>query len=636
MSESSPSSLAPAVGEDTAPIPVIRPGRWRWVPITAACLLTGLLCGMPHWLMASRLASQGKTYVPQVVRGVTALTFDETTYYAPRVREVLDGHLFSADPDGLEHKKGTPFLGQAWLDSLIAGLLGFLVKRSVANVFILCDFLLPPLSVLLIYAVCRRLGAQEAVAIAAALVCVLAHDQVTLPFALAAHPSFATLADRLHLLSSDRPVEFTRLTVPQLAFIPLAATLLGLFTLYEHPRWRTAAWTGIVFAATIYCYAFYWTFALVGGLLLVGVTALRRDARRSTSFLLAALGLGLVIGLPVLYQSVAPHGFSGKAEMMARQSWGGRHVRWGYQKYDLALLVLPVVLYPKRRREFLPLLAFLLAPFACILGARAAGMNTQEWHWLGRCWQPWSAVATVLLLGAWIPPVTRRLWHSEDPLVMARRGYQVTCVAFGLLSLLTLAYTAQDHRLYAARMASAHTLPTGTQKALHELSLRAPVDSVLMALDPDALALAPVYTGCNVFLPYCIVTPATAAELLDRTAITFAAYGLSERSMSRLLSGPSEKTGDSAADCGLPNWLFHQTLAEGGIPGEAESIVLATSRGLRKASPAKLSDKYRVDLLWWGPYERALADPGQERKLARYLFIDAGDVKVYRLRTPKH
>ena len=627
-------------GNDTAPISVVRPRAWGNAPVVVVAVLVGVLCGGPHCLMAMRAAAQGKVYAPQVVQDVSALTADETTYYAPRIREVLDGHLLSADPDGLEHKDSTPFLGQAWLDCLAAGALGFIANRSVPNVFILCDFLLPPFCFLVLFAICRRLGAPQWVSIAASLVSVLAHDQVTLPIAFAANPSWDMISERLHLVSSARPVEFCRLTVPQLAFIPCAGAILGLITLHYHPRPRRAIFTGVLLGLLFYCYVFYWTFVLAGGALLVASGLVMRQGRRGIPMILAALAIGVLVGLPVIYQAIMPEGFAGKEELLARQSWGGRHIRWGFQKHDLALLAALLLLYPKRRREFVPLTAFLLAPFACIFGARVVGMNTQEWHWLGRCWQPWSALTAVMMLWAWIAAIQERRSaraQAQTPELLhgARRADVGLSIVFGALAVLALAYTANDHCRFSQDMASSYTISSELHQALTELNLRTEKDSVVMCLDANMLALIPVYTHCNVYLPYCIVSPIPTDELIDRAAVTFGAYGLDEAAMSKLLQGTKGKSDKDIAlnrdyESNLANWLFHQTLPTGGTPPEAEKTIKTRALFYGAGALEETRSRYRVDFIWWGPFERRVADKRLEPRDTSRLFIEAGGLRVYR------
>ena len=370
----------------------------RWLPLVAA-VIVAVLFGLPHAIMWHKLRAAGQTYTPLVVDGVQALTYDETTYYAPRVRDVLDGHPFSAAPADYEHKQSPPFLGVGVIGPLFVAALAKLLGGNVAGAFVLGDFLLPPISFLLIWVLCRRIGASTWVAIAAGLLLVIAHDQIRLPFVFAGNPSWQSLADHLHLHGSFGPVEYSRLIVPQFSYILFLLAVIGLYETGRKPRVSTALLAGLAVGSLFYSYVFYWTYVVVGAGLWALILVLQRKGEAAKA-LVGAVGLGCLLGLPVLLPLLGPAGFAGKEYLMARQSWAGRHIRLlTHHKYEWALLVTYFILYPARRREYPFVTSFVLAAYACLLGARVAHLNVQEWHWFGRCWYPWLSIA--LVLGVW-------------------------------------------------------------------------------------------------------------------------------------------------------------------------------------------------------------------------------------------
>lgn len=629
--------------EDTSQVVTLARPRRDWVPVAAAAILVGIVCGGPHWLMWRQLRAQGKAYAPLVTEGVTAPTFDETTYYAPRIREVLDGHPLSADLFGWEHKKDRAYLGHSWIDALLGAALALALGRSVPALYIVCDFLLPPVAFLLTFLICRRLGASRMVSIAASLASVLASDQVTAPIAFALHPTWTHLCERLHLTVSTRPLEITRFTVPELAYLICTGAVLGLLNIHYAPRLRRSLVTGVLLGALFYSYMFYWSFVLLGGaLLMVGSLVTGRE-RRAVPYLLLALGVGVVLGLPVICQGLMPEGFSNKAELLSRLSWGGRHVAWSRQKHDLVLLALLLLLFPRRRREWVPLFSFVLAPFACIIGSRLLRVNIQDWHWMGRCWQPWSMLTAVLLLAAlwqWAADrLQRRRGGEADPAVIPRRERRMDW-CFGVLGGLVLLYAANSQYRYAAQMAPSYTFAPGVQQALTELQLRAPRDSVVLCLDANMLAMVPVYTHCNVYLPYCIMSSIPTYELIDRAAITLATFGVPRsRIHSMLLTQKERKWEDVALFRGNSidwgNWLFHQMLPYSGGPPSDEREMAVRAEFYGPQAALENARRYRVDFVLWGPTERRMGDPALEKAWAERLFIDAGDVKVYRTTVPQ-
>ena len=116
-------------------IPFPRSPRSDRVWVAVAAILVGLVCGLPHLIRPAMLSREGKPYLPLVAGSADAVTYDETTLYAPRIREVMEGRLFSADPHG--SGAGHPFLGNAWLDSIISAAwdwcLGAASRRSSSS-----------------------------------------------------------------------------------------------------------------------------------------------------------------------------------------------------------------------------------------------------------------------------------------------------------------------------------------------------------------------------------------------------------------------------------------------------------------------------------------------------------------------
>jgi hypothetical protein len=638
-----PPALAPrGPGEDTSPVRVIPPRHTGpWV-LAGVALLVGLVCGLPHILIPTRLAAEGKRYAPLAVSGVASQTTEEVLRSAPRLREILDGHPFSADPTGREYKARAPRLGEGLLDSLLTGWLAALLGRSTPNVFIVCDFILPPLGFLLLFLVCQRLGAPLWVSLAAAAAGIVAPAQNTLLLEWLLSPRLSWLTERLHLLHNPGPLEWCGLTVPQAVFLPAGLALLGLVTLYDHPRLRAAITTGMALGATVYCHPAPFAFLLAGGALLAAGALLSPAHRRAAPLLALALATGLVLALPVIYQAVSPVGFPGKAEIAARLA-GQAPRNWEYEVFPWALLALLGAAYPRRRPEFLPVMAFTLAPFVALLGARAMHAALDEEGLLRLCWQPWSALALVLLLWAlWSDLARRRAERSGDSGSLAAmtgglRRHRAVAWAFGALCALILAYGTNAQARFAWEMAPAYCLPADQRQALEELRLRAPADSVVLCLGADVLALLPVYTGCNDYLPNGATSPAPTAELKDRAAVALAAFGVPPSRAQLMLQFPALHLLPSAGRelpraYDLGHWLFASSEMAQTSPPTAQGDLAARASAHGPEGYRRLAKRYRVDFIWWGPHERAVGDPALEARLSRDLFLEAGQIRVYRVR----
>jgi hypothetical protein len=63
----------------------------------AVALGVGLVCGLPH-LLVPRQLSDPSAYTPRVISDVSFVTVDETSFYAARIREAMDGRWRVTDP----------------------------------------------------------------------------------------------------------------------------------------------------------------------------------------------------------------------------------------------------------------------------------------------------------------------------------------------------------------------------------------------------------------------------------------------------------------------------------------------------------------------------------------------------------
>ncbi len=584
---------APAVfPDDSLTTAVVYPRR----AVLLLALVAGLLFGLPHLLMWGQLRAQGRPYFPLVVEHVTAPTYDETTYYAPRVREVYDGHPCTADPAGWEYKGAAAFAGVGTLPPLLLAPLVWLGHGNVGAVFALCDFLLPPLLFLLLLALGRALGVPFWVSTAGALLLLFAHNHLTLPVNLLVRPRWEILVENLQLTGAYRPLEYSRLPIPQLGYFFVIFALLGLYRTSVSPRWSTGVLTALAVGALFYTYVFFWTWVLAGAALYVLFLLLQRQPRAALAVTGAVLG-GCVLALPVLLQLLAPDGYVGKAYLEARQTWGGKTVNFAHHKYELVLWVLLLVVFPWRDRRFPLMLAFLLAPYLCIMGARQAHLNIQEWHWLGRCWYPWLAFVLPVALWARVSePCRHGLCTRVRPWVRTRLLGPVMIAT----AVLCLAYGANVQVRYGLSMAPYHTQTPGAAAGYAWLRDYAPPDAVVAAGDCNVLALVPVYTQCNTYLPYCLIAPASDEELIERFWITVRLLNLDDRAVERFLA-PEQHSPEgfwTPHRWWMVNWIFHTRYGQLTLPPAVRRQMDRLRERLQAVPMEALLSRQRLDYLW--------------------------------------
>jgi hypothetical protein len=592
-----------------------------------------LLFGLPHLLMWQHLHAEGRPYLPLQVDHVTALTWDETTYYAPRIQEVFYGHPFTVDPCGWEYKQFPAFMGVGVLPALLLSPLAFLLHGDANAILIASSFLLPPLLLLALLALTRRLQVPFWVGLAGSLVLLIAQDQIVTPLLLLTRPSWPLLVDRLHLLAAYRPLEFSRFFVPEFAYLFLLLTLVGLVETLQRPRLLTGVATSLALGALFYTYVFFWTYLLAAAALWLVLLLLERRRAAARVLLLVVAG-GVLLGLPVVVQLVASHGYVGKAVLEARQQWGGKEVLWHNRWPELVLLAIFLLLLPWRDRRASFLASFAIAPLLCIRGVQFLGLAVQDWHWLARCWLPWMSLALpVALYLRLTEPCRRSLWARWRPW-LARHALTPFMVA---ISVLTLAYGFNDHVRFSQTMADWYSFTPAQQQAYAWLRQNTAPDSVVAAADCNVLALVPVYSHCNVYLPFCLVTPAPDQELMWRFWTTARLLDLGPEAIERFLA-PEEWTPEGfwyPHRWWMVNWLFHTQFLRLTLPPAVRAQVDQVGAQVAQTPVSDLLPRYRLDYLWVDDTIRSYCrtSPDQQPYLRRVF--TSGDISLYRVLQPQ-
>ena len=587
-------------------------------------VVVSVLCGLPSVLMEHKLRGEGRIYAPLVVSGVTGLTYDEATYYGPFCRTALDGDLLTGDPQGYEHEDNPPRLGQGPLGSWVAGLFARLTGGSVPRGFDLSRWILPALCFLLTALACRQLGAPAWVAVAGSLLAIVAHDQLNLALKPVLSPHDFSLADHLHLLGSQRPIEYMRFPNPSLSWLFCIGALMTLRALIASGKPYYIPLFAVLLGALYYSYVFFWTFVVMAAIL-YGLWSGVTGRSRAALYVLVGLVAGSLLGSPVIAQALSPESY-GLEAVNSRLAWGGAGISLLRQKLEIALWLIFLVLYPKRRPEFPYLVAVALAPYACVFAAHAAGQGIQDWHWVGRCWYIWMCLC--FPLGLWAISET----HYSHPLLARFAGglrHSLTGIAIAL-SVLVLAYGFNDHIHFGLDMADRYALTRGQDAAFRWLNAHADGDDVILSASCETLALVSIYTHCNIYRPYALATPADDEEQAKRFFIANALLKVKPEAIDRMLQPdvwPSGRT--DGMEWWDIEWMYHTEAGERGLPPKMIPTFTVLRQQMPTWDPLEIVDFYRVDYVWFGPFERQVSalNPDNTPWLTRVL--NCGDVALY-------
>jgi hypothetical protein len=595
--------------------------------------VVGLIFGLPH-LLVPLLLGPGLRYTPLVISGVSFVTIDETYSHGARVREVRDGRLTVSDASVYEHRADPTFF--PFLPDLLLGLVSRLT--GVPNAFILADFLLPPVVLVLLYWLFFELTRSAAISVLGSLAILFGGVR-----------NSVLVFGRLVAGQADtflRPFEFSRFPTPELTFIPFAATMLCLVLLVERRRTGYALAGGVLFGSLFYCYPYYWGFVAVGGAIL-GVMLLGIERDRELAGLVGLVLLtGAVISIPYWVSHFQFRSLPDAEDILSRIGIE-RTLRATLPSAKTVALGLVVgALYrAMRSRAQLLLCAFMLGSVVCQNMQLVVGYNVYSPHWNYRVVYVWQTVMSFAAL-KYILSVeyrSRRVARLRDVL---RGRFVVRACAIGAMVVLAGALTRQA--LMSRSLYRAYTLPAGFQEAFDWLSRTTPRDSVVMSSSFETNMLLPVYTHNKIFLPTGngLLSLSSTEEILDRLVITYCLYQVpydyAAAGLTTSVDGYRRiRANEALFDRRRPErleqdmvwYVFHLKFVhrKDGPPREIREAVLHRLRACGEARDRK-QWRYRVDYAWESPLERQKggADLSTYRDLEKVY--EAKGVRIFRFR----
>ncbi len=537
--------------------------------VIAAAALCGMICVAPHALMGARADG---SYSPFGVTGVSPITFDETVAYAPLVEEVLEGHVLSGNCHGYEHKDTARRALPHIVPTLVLAAMARALGSSIGGAFILADFLFPALVFFVAYLLARRLGVSAIAGLLAASLMTVGRSLVRLPVWLVNWPDQA-LAQVVGTPGTPRPVEMARTWVPQLSYLLALLAAACLYRAMRRTDRRWAVGAGVLGGALFYTYPYAWSWLCAGAALCIAWLLLSRRWAQALPVALA-LGVAVLVGAPVL----ADLALSEPTEDVLRYGAGVTGLNWAAHKIDLLLTVLVLTILAFRRDLAAVFVScFLVAPFLCAAASEVAGVRLQDYHWMVRYWQPWAALAVI--------------YAADGPLRIRGRWWAWLCA---LLCILVAVHAVNRQADWAGWEASLHIVDADRDAGMQWLAENAPAESVVGTLDFEMAGLLPIYTDCNLYLPFSVLTPATTDEMLTRFGLLSGFLGMRKGDIEEMVLGGPEAPGA---------WYWIITLGRRKVPAErrftdADWRLVFDSWRRARTSPSSVTGRYRIDYVW--------------------------------------
>lgn len=562
-------------------------------------ILVGLLFGFPHIIGLI----QNHPYVSTVVVNVQPYSFDEN-HYAVRINKFLNGNFF-ADAYTFEYRLG-PFIfssASTFFLSLLAKTVG-----NVQNLFIIADFIFPPILFLIFYLLFRLFVNQYLAAVGSLYI--ILEDQIygylkPLLFTL---KSFSIEPLVQHLGNIVSPPFYSRLENPELTGIFFFLGLWVLLSLFTDKNISYKKYfilfTSIIFL--VYSYFFYSIFLILLVIIYLGYLICFKDKKRNkfTLFtLLLALGsLPYIIQLYKFFKLPQAIDFS---------------IRAGYKSFPfyippsaiITLICLLSVAYFKKNKTKERLLGgLLILVFFCIFL-----FPVQADHYISRVLVPILRLSQFYLIYL----VLRYLFKFKI------KGSLSLYFRAGIILILIFAYI---HAFFYTRNNIKYfTLSPEKLQAYDWLKNNTKWDDVVLSYSIQTNFQAPAFANIYMLLPYTAFSFIPTSEVSERLWLSYKCIN-AEQVLSQIvgLSIDSKSTwhpdeNEIETKGGFIYYVKKGTTKKG--IGISADEIKKNDLQYAELKCSRVSDirsyGYKVDYLIWGLYEKnhyQLPSEGLEKK----------------------
>jgi len=478
-------------------------------------LAVGIVFGLPH-LVIPALLGEGRVYTPFAVSGVSALTYDETSSYAAYVNYVLRHAAPPYDTDVFENEN-VPVPTTLAPYVLLAGAAA--VLGGVDRAFIFADFVLPPLALLIVYALLFDMTRRHLLSLVGGLTVLLLSFGPRNLFSPLLQPFGYDASGML------QPLEFSRIIHPEVSFTIFIAALGLLWLTLKRGHLPLAVAAGAVGSLLFYTYVYYWPVWVAACLVLLLVAGERRQPLLLTNV------VTWVCSLPFWWTLLQSWRGPGFANVLARHTSELGHLpapaKIAYTLVTTLIFVVCIGIYLRsgpasggqRRRVLLFFSAIFVASVAALNMEILVGFNVESMlHFPNRLFQPLLTITAFAL-------ASRPLMSLKfSRIVLLSAG--VGMLGLGAMRQLSMSDAVADAHEYTPR----HRLLFGW------LNDHTRLDDVVLATSKDVNDLTPVFTQDRVFVPNGERTSASNDEIATRFLITMKLLDHSEDDIRALLA----------------------------------------------------------------------------------------------------
>lgn len=582
----------------------------NWLFLIIVAIFVSLIFGGIHILLFFKLKD---SYSPILInQALPSFARDETVAYAPKVREVFDGHLILTDLYLAEHKTLPSLLIG---ENLPAILMAFLAKisGSIPQAFIFADFLFPSVILIILTLLVFSLSENFSFSIFTSLVVIFFYGILEyLPFI----PSILKMLIT-HPLNGFYS-GFIRSFHPQVSFLFFVLFIFFTFLAFKKNKmifWLTA---GLFLGSLFYSYIFFATYgyALMGTLLLYWLISKKLSLVKRV---LTSLSLGLLVDLPYIVNLFAFQKLPQAKEFISNFKYPNT-IPWKIIIFCLFFILLSRFLKPKRLKIFFTL--FFLAGLILLTLSYVFKLNINDspGHWAMAVIYPFSIINLSLFI-------------QQGFLSQKKAAFWIS------LCLIALAYQTSCHFRYFSKQENNFILAKEEKEMLSWLN-KTQKDSVVLTASLKYNLLIPALTHNNVFLPYSQYSLSSEKEAFERFFILYKFLEISPERIREMFSRtPSNEALArikhlSYDDCAGSYFYYlrfkkkHNYFCD--IPSEKLEEIINSYQEFN-LDPQSSLKKYEIDYLLFGPYEQKWARISLKEYPCLKLIEENKDYQLYQI-----
>ena len=599
----------------------------HWLGISMAILL-GLISFLPNIIIEKKLAEEGLNYYPLTAAGY----FDEMVFYAPFVKEVIEGNWISDDADFLEHQN-TPSIFPI-LPPIILRLL-FFFTNSVTQIFVWNDLLLPPISFFIIYLLIYNLSQNKIFSVFSAFFVVgVSITSDILPLEKLWRHGWN------EFLSYSQPLFISRTYNYAVTFIGLALSLFFIHRLLKNQSLTNKIAAAITTGLLIHLNFFYGVYIGLSLLFLIAMFFWQKKYLEAKNIIFVLI-VTAVMAIPYLIQGTLVQNYPHWPEVLLRQETDfGRHVYLNIYKHYLLYFALAGLLlfFGKKVKEMSTATLFtslLLAGFIGLNLQVFLGYSVMPNHWL-----------RTNVLGFKFAVLALILWLKE--LYPFIKKYFNALAGLGLAFFILV--TVLNQVSYGINNYSLFTFPENLMESFRWLEKNTPKNSVVMTPSTITNHYLLVYTNNKVFMGSSYRSVVSNSELEERLLLTYKTFGISSEYLKEAFDpdqlivnqGDTEKIPLKMGHLytsSMIEYIYNNQYIDVSIdphykkPPFTSSLKerLAKSYGKTEIDLTKL--KYKADYIYIGPLEKEFAHADFDKMPDLTKIYDKDNVQIYQITT---